>query len=223
MSTPRVEDLLTTLIWLNFEMARFIKGIKKRWRQQVIGRAYDTAREVALLIPPDGRMLDVGCGKGFIAYHLTAMRGTSVVGLDLAQVADAPIEYLSYDGTRFPVTDGSFDSVLLCYVLHHAQDIGQVMSEVSRVLREGGLVVVYEDIPQTWWDRIPLWAHDRKWRARTGPCTFRSEPEWRTLFGTFGFDIVSESALSRWNYIFHPVGHRLYVLKSNGARLIHNN
>jgi ubiquinone/menaquinone biosynthesis C-methylase UbiE len=195
---------------------RLCKGIKSRWRRQVIGRAYETAREVANVLPVEGRVLDVGCGHGFIAYHLTVMRGSNVVGLDLAKQADAPIEYLSYDGAKFPVSDGAFDSVLLSYVLHHTQDIGLVMKEVSRVLSKNGTVVVYEDIPKSWWDRFPLWAHDRKWRGRTGACTFRTEPEWRTVFESFGFEIVAENPLSRWNFLFHPVNHMQYVLKATG-------
>src|SRR5206468_11748274 len=41
-------------------------------------------------------------------------------GLDLASRVDAPINYMSYDGKRIPANDGSFDTVLLCYVLPYA-------------------------------------------------------------------------------------------------------
>ena len=173
------------------------------------------ALEVARVIPSRARVLDVGCGNGFIAHHLTAMLGTRVVGIDLAQAATAPIEYLRYDGARFPVQDHSFDVALLCYVLHHAQDFGLLLDEVRRVLRDGGLVVVYEDIPQTSWDRFVCWLHDLQWRGRTGRCIFRLEPEWRTLFDSFGFEIISERPLSRWRNLAHPVRHRFYLLKSN--------
>ena len=204
-------------------MSRLVTGFKSRWRRQVIGRAYETAREVAEVIPPEGRVLDVGCGHGFVAYHLTAMRRANVVGLDLASRVDAPINYMSYDGTRIPASDGSFDTVLLCYVLHHTQDISVVLNEVSRVVRKDGVVIVYEDIPQTWWDRIPLWAHNRKWEKRTGPCTFRSEPEWRSVFAAYGFEIVEENPLSRWGFLFHPVAHMQYVLRYRGPATTANN
>ncbi len=169
------------------------------------------------MVPRRARVLDVGCGNGFIAHHLTAMLGARVVGLDVAAGAVAPIEYLRYDGTRFPVLDRSFDAVLLCYVLHHAQDFRVVMGEVRRVLRDGGLVVVYEDIPLRLWDRFICWTHDLRWRGRTGHCVFRREPEWRAMFGSFGFEIVAERRLSRWRNLAHPVCRRFYVLKSNGA------
>ncbi len=196
------------------EVAQIVRRRQRRRRR--VGIAYDTAVEVAGLIPRNTRLLDVGCGEGFVAHHLTALLGTNVIGVDLAKTTDAQIEYLSYDGTRIPVTDHSFDGVLLSYVLHHVQDIHIVLSEVRRVVRNGGLVVVYEDIPKDWRDRFPCWAHDMKWRRRVGPCTFRRPPEWEELFNSYGLEIQSEHQISRWRDIFHPIGHTLYVLKANG-------
>jgi SAM-dependent methyltransferase len=202
-------------------MTNLLRNVERRRRRQrrrhLVGKAYDMALEVARVIPRRTRVLDVGCGNGFIAHHLTAMLGASVVGLDVAKGADAAIEYLSYDGRRFPLRDHSFDAVLLCYVLHHAQDIQVVLGEVCRVLRDDGLVVVYEDIPCCWWDRFICWTHDLQWRGRTGHCIFRRETEWRVLFGSFGFEIVAERPLSRWRNLAHPVCRRFYVLKANGA------
>jgi SAM-dependent methyltransferase len=140
------------------EVVRVVKRRERRRRR--VGTAYDTAVEVASHLPRNTRLLDVGCGEGFVAHHLTALLGTNVIGVDLAKTTAAQIEYLSYDGTRIPVTDHSFDGVLLSYVLHHVQDIDLVLSEVRRVVRNGGLVVVYEDIPKDWRDRIACWTHD---------------------------------------------------------------
>lgn len=190
---------------------------RRHRRRRLVGRAYDMALEVARELPREARVLDVGCGNGFIAHHLTAMLGVKVIGIDVATDADAPIEYLRYDGTRFPVSDQSFDAVLLCYVLHHAQDFRVVLSEVRRVLREEGLVVVYEDIPNLWWDRLICWTHDLKWRSRTGHCVFQREPEWCRHFRSFGFEIVRERPLSRWRNLAHPVSRWFYVLKLNGV------
>ena len=200
-------------------MANLLQGVQRRGRRarrrRLVGRSYDMALELARVIPNHARVLDVGCGSGFIAHHLTAMLGARVVGLDLAESAAAPIEYLRYDGTRFPVPDHCFDAVLLCYVLHHAQDLPTMLNEVRRVLRrDNGLAVVYEDIPSVMWDRFICWTHDLQWRRRTGRCTFRREPEWRTLFGSFGFEIIMERPLSRWRNLAHPVSRRFYVLKS---------
>lgn len=200
-------------------MRNLIAGTQRRTRRQrrrrQVGRAYDMALEVARVLPHNARVLDVGCGSGFIAHHLTALLGARVVGMDVADGTDAPIDYLRYDGKQFPVPDSSFDAVLLCYVLHHTSDFGLVMEEVRRVLHHGGLVVVYEDIPRVSWDRFICWTHDLKWRGRTGRCVFRREPEWRRLFASFGFEIVTQRPLSRWRNLAHPVSRWFYVLRSD--------
>jgi ubiquinone/menaquinone biosynthesis C-methylase UbiE len=183
----------------------------------MVGRAYDMALEVARVMPKGTSVLDVGCGNGFIAHHLTCMLGSTVVGLDVGEATEARIPYLSYDGRHFPVQDQTFNAVLLCYVLHHAQNCNLVMAEIRRILSPGGLVVVYEDIPGRWWDRAVCWSHDRKWRSRTGPCTFQLADDWRGIFHSAGFEIVYERPLSRWRNVAHPVSRRLYVLKLNGS------
>jgi len=173
------------------------------------------ALEVARVLPPRANVLDVGCGNGFIAHHLQGLLGTPVVGLDVgSNNTAARINYLPYDGRHFPVKDESFDAVLLCYVLHHAQDPRLVLKEVSRVLRDGGLAIVYEDMPAIWWDRVVCWTHNRQWRGRTGPCTFQAEQGWRRMFGLAGFEIVKERPLSRWRNLAHPVSRRLFVVKA---------
>jgi SAM-dependent methyltransferase len=195
-----------------------IDGLRRRFRRELrrrkVGRAYDMALEIARVIPRGSEVLDVGCGNGFIAHHLNGMLGRSVVGIDLGSDAEAAIDYRQYDGARFPVAENSFDAVTFCYVLHHAQDVQVVLNEMRRVLRDGGLAVIYEDIPASIWDKSMCWVHNRQWRGRTGPCTFRKESEWRALFRSLGFEIVSERSLSRWRNLTHPVTRRFYVLKA---------
>jgi SAM-dependent methyltransferase len=187
-------------------------------RRRKVGRAYDMALEIARIIPRGSEVLDVGCGNGFIAHHLSAVLGKSVLGIDLAERAEAPIEYRRFDGTRFPLPNDSVDAVLLCYVLHHAQDVSALLSEAQRVLRTNGIAVIYEDIPQNRWDKCMCWLHRLKWRARTGPCTFRTLKEWQTLFCGLGFEFVRQRTLSRWRNCTHPVSRRLFVLTNNVRR-----
>jgi ubiquinone/menaquinone biosynthesis C-methylase UbiE len=125
----------------------------------------------------------------------------------------APIGYRRYDREQFPAPDNSFDAVLLCYVLHHAQDTGLVLKEVRRVLRDGGLAIIYEDIPQRWWDKGMCLVHDLLWKRRTGPCTFRTDSEWCRQFSYSGFALVNKRALSRTRNVTHLVARRTYVIR----------
>jgi ubiquinone/menaquinone biosynthesis C-methylase UbiE len=139
------------------------------------------------------------------------------MGIDLEETTEAPIDYRPFDGTRFPVETQSLDAVLFCYVLHHAQDLGTLLSEVRRVLRADGQVVVYEDDPESWWDRIVCSIHNLKWRGRTGPCTFKTEAGWRQLFESAGFEVGKTRSLSRWRNLAHPVSRRFFVMALNNA------
>jgi ubiquinone/menaquinone biosynthesis C-methylase UbiE len=141
------------------------------------------------------------------------MLGKPVTGIDLDQNSQAPIDYHSFDGTHFPVADNAFDGVLFCYVLHHAQDLPALFAEVRRVLRPGASIVVYEDIPKLWWDRLMCLLHNLQWKSRTGPCTFRTPKEWRNTFASAGLEIASERTLRRMRNLAHPVCRKLYVVR----------
>ena len=203
-----------------------LDAIQRRWRRErrrrKVGRAYDMALEIARVLPDKSRVLDVGCGSGFITHHMSAMLNAKAIGIDLAARAEAAIDYRQFDGKEFPVADRSVDAVLLCYVLHHAQDLSILMNELHRVLSFGGQAVIYEDIPSAWWDRLVCWTHNLKWRKRTGPCTFRNESEWRALFNSAGFDILTERPLSRCRNLSHPVRRRFYLLNKTEPKRLRN-
>ncbi len=194
-----------------------LRRLRRERRRRKVGRAYDMALEIARAIPNAYEILDVGCGNGFIAQHLAGLLGSYVVGIDVAGRPQAPINFRRYDGRNFPAPDHSFEAVLFCYVLHHAQDVAAIFSELRRVLRADGVAVVYEDIPSTWWDRFVCGIHNLQWRRRTGECTFRSEDKWRETFEAAGFEIVQQRSLSRWRNLAHPVQRKLYVLMKRGA------
>jgi SAM-dependent methyltransferase len=198
------------------------RRLRRERRRRLVGRSYDMALEIARVLPRGASVLDVGCGSGFIAHHLAALSGASVTGIDVRRGVDAPIRYFCFDGARVPFEDSSFDAALLCYVLHHAQDQRAFLREVRRSLRAGGLAVVYEDIPLNAWDGAVCRAHDRQWRGRTGPCKFRREDDWRELFASAGFRVVSERRLSRWRNLAHPVSRRLYVLRNDECGMMND-
>src|SRR2546429_9517925 len=108
-------ETLSSQRWPRELLDVLVDGIKRRLarerRRRKVGRAYDMALEIARTIPRGSEVLDVGCGNGFIAHHLSAMLGTSLVGIDVTNYTEAPIDYRCYVGRRFPGADGSFDSV----------------------------------------------------------------------------------------------------------------
>jgi len=101
------------------------------------------------------RVLDIGCGHGFI-HPLLAQQGCEVVGVEmaaevlpLAQAANPGVEYHAYDGQLLPFADESFDVALTICVMHHVPPPQWLafLAQARRVLRPGGRVVIFEHNP----------------------------------------------------------------------------
>ena len=163
-------------------------------------------------------VLDLGCGAGMLA--LLKRKGVTLAGVDLSSEGALASRRNGYDLTcaavltRLPFKDNSFDYVVSLDVLGHVafEEKDAVLSEIRRVLRPGGVAIIYEDIPATLWDRFICWTHDLKWRKRTGACTFRSESDWLKVFESAGFKIIHERQLARLRNLTHPVCRRFFLL-----------
>lgn len=98
------------------------------------------------------RVLDVGCGNGYVAAHY-ARHGGAVHGLDLTETALdlcrrrfelAGLEgtFQRTDGDAIPYPDAHFDIVCSMGVLHHIADPRPMLDEIHRVLRPGGQIIL---------------------------------------------------------------------------------
>lgn len=98
------------------------------------------------------RVLDVGCGPGVDLADI-ARRGASAVGLDLSATMAAMATDRARgeggmavvgDGLALPLRTASFDACLCRAVLLHSPNPAEMVSEVARTLRAGGLAVFSE-------------------------------------------------------------------------------
>lgn len=101
------------------------------------------------------KVLDVGCGHGFVHPGLVAA-GHEVTGVEIADKVlaiarrDNPaVHYCAYDGNTLPFSDGSFDVVIAMCVVHHVPvpKWAAFVRELYRVVRAGGLIVIFEHNP----------------------------------------------------------------------------
>lgn len=99
------------------------------------------AEQVAKLLAPSAKVLDVGCGDGRIAAEIYRRRpDLSITGIDVLVRPDARIPTNWFDGERIPFDDDSFDSVVLIDVLHHTLEPGRLLREAMRVARNEVIV-----------------------------------------------------------------------------------
>jgi 2-polyprenyl-6-hydroxyphenyl methylase / 3-demethylubiquinone-9 3-methyltransferase len=93
------------------------------------------------------RVLDVGCGAGFLANEM-ARNGFKVTGIDASERSlevarrhdlTGSAEYRYGDALHLPFPDQSFEVVCAMDFLEHVEQPAQVVSEAARVLAPGGL------------------------------------------------------------------------------------
>ncbi len=109
-----------------------------------------TERALALCdLPPNARVLDVGCGIGATVEHLSAKRQLSAIGVDLSprllqegRERNRSLPLLRAPGERLPLADGSVDAAWAECTLSLMTDLDQALAECRRVLRAGGVLAI---------------------------------------------------------------------------------
>lgn len=139
-------------------------------------------------LPEDAKILDVGCGKGFMLYDFKQLMAHSrVVGLDISDYAilNAKPEVKSYlevgNAKKLPYADNSFDLVISINTIHNLPliECKQALGEIQRVTRQSAFVT------------MDAWRNDQekenllKWNLTAK--TYMHVDEWVKLFQEVGY------------------------------------
>ena len=109
-----------------------------------------SARLLSLMDPPHGAVVvDAGCGIGELAKDMHALRPDLrliLLNLSKEQLALCPPEMVQHlaDFMRMPLSDKSADVVLFSYSASQAPDLGAMLREARRVLRDDGIVFIHD-------------------------------------------------------------------------------
>jgi SAM-dependent methyltransferase len=99
-----------------------------------------------VLVPVDSKVLDVGCGRGYVLSNLNYM--IEWVGLDVSRnelmfiPEDSGVVKVRAFGEDMPFESDYFDVVLCLDVLEHVRDEKRLAFELHRVLRSGGMLLL---------------------------------------------------------------------------------
>ena len=167
-------------------VARMFSRISRRYDRlntiMTAGRHYAWRRRAARMAAAEltGTALDVACGTGDFAIALAARPQVDrVVGLDFAvpmlplaveksRRADAPMDYVAGDAHSLPFPDGVFICVTVGFGVRNFVDLPRALSEMARVLRPGGRLVVLEIVRMEGRGVLP----------RVLPALFRAAAPW---------------------------------------------
>jgi ubiquinone/menaquinone biosynthesis C-methylase UbiE len=150
-----------------------IDKVERRRALQAERHAQLEARVTRLLAPLGGgeHALDVGCGTGALAYAL-APHVKDVLGVDASEEylaaarenAPGNCTFLVGDAVALPFPYGDFDLVGCLRVLHHVRRPELVVSELARVTRRGGRILIADQLGDV--DPLRSLERDRFERAR---------------------------------------------------------
>ena len=123
-------------------------GLHHQWRQRAVDRAE---------VGPGSDVLDLCCGTGDLAFELRRRIGADgrVVGSDFSEPMlelarrksgelGLPVEFGWADALELPYGDASFDAVTIGFGARNLADLPRGLSEMARVLRPGGRLVILE-------------------------------------------------------------------------------
>jgi SAM-dependent methyltransferase len=122
------------------------------------------------------RVLDYGCGPGYLAASLSTVGG-EVVGVDISAGALACARAINgrpnvrFDLVRagaIPLPDGSVDAICSFAVVQHVTDADfeQILGEFARVLAPGGRVICHVPVDKPEWESEAAWRGDQSLRGR---------------------------------------------------------
>ena len=98
------------------------------------------------------KVLDVGCGDGALTYRIVK-KGAEVIGLDNSEEGirlaeqifsekKIPTRFILASAYKIPLESNSIDCVVLSEVIEHVAEPEKILSEIQRVLKPEGKVVI---------------------------------------------------------------------------------
>jgi ubiquinone/menaquinone biosynthesis C-methylase UbiE len=116
-------------LFLNLVKKFHLKHIHKK-RIEVL------SHQIKKWIPPHGKVLDIGCGDGILAYAIQQnVQAVIAFGAEVKERERCAIPYFLFSGERIPLKDNSVDVCLFIDVLHHTDNIEKMIREAARVTR----------------------------------------------------------------------------------------
>jgi ubiquinone/menaquinone biosynthesis C-methylase UbiE len=101
-----------------------------------------------------GDAMDVACGTGRYSEYLNSL-GHKVTGIDISsdmlfkarKYRNKNIKFLRGNFTKIPAKNNSFDLIVCTLALTHIPNIDKVFSEISRILRPKGHIIISDIHP----------------------------------------------------------------------------
>jgi len=214
-ATQDQRRLQATLAERRTKSQEFFSSSAGQWdrvRDELFGDRFHLAA-LSALIDPSWTIGDLGCGTGQVSAALAPFAARVVAVDDSAAMLQAAKRRLTaFDNVdlrrgeleSLPIDELRLDAATLMLVLHHVAEPEKALSEVSRVLKPGGRVLLVDMLP-----------HDRdNYRQQMGHVWLGfSEEHTRRLLEATGFEGVrivplAPDARAKGPALFVATGHK---------------
>ncbi len=173
------------------------------------------------LIPDHSHIMDFGCGNMFTSLELVRRNPTlRVTGIDVVKdqnlddslFNEYPLEFRLAETRELPFPDEHFDTVLALATMHHTDDPEYYLSELKRVIKPNGAILLVEEMYINALDKLLIssedWILNKMKKGIPVPLNFRSHRHYLNTFDQLGLQIDFEGSVRSF-----PMNMHHYVFK----------
>ncbi|MBE9503511.1 MAG: class I SAM-dependent methyltransferase [Proteobacteria bacterium] len=143
--------------WVDYQNAQYLNTPKRfLWSDPEIDKILygDVKRRLLNSLPAESKVLDIGCGGGWLSLEL-ARRGHHVVGIDIAEKRiEIAIDTAKKNNQEIDYRvcsledlgpDECFDVIVSFGTIHHFPNIEEELERVKALLKDDGLFIIVEN------------------------------------------------------------------------------
>lgn len=191
---------------------------KKMTRQ----RSINFAKYLANLIPDNTKVLDFGCGNMFTSQEILNIKPTlHITGIDVIKdqnlddnfFTDKRLSFELLTTKELPFADNSFDVSFALAVLHHTDNPEYYLSELKRVTKPTGHIILIEEMYINFFDKIYIsgqdWILNKMKNDVPVPLNFRSHKHYLAEFKRQNLEILFEDGIRAFLTRMHVYVYKL--------------
>nr|QBK85989.1 MAG: SAM dependent methyltransferase [Marseillevirus LCMAC101] len=161
-------------------------------------------------------LLDIGCGNMIFTRQLAYVLSTVSRGIDISDgrlIKEQNERFTIFDGISIPYKDESVKFITLIHVLHHIEESDNLIKEIHRILKPGGILIIGEFDCWSWKQAYSLnlyhFAMNKVLNTAPSTCWYRPLKQWRTIITNTGFDhlpgetVYDPPNIYHWFYDFY--------------------